>query len=94
MTKEQVQMLRDLGFSEEAIMNRILGEKPDPEKPDPEKPDPEKPDTVKDNQDKILAAIEKLTGAVLNHNVLSDGRENDQPDVDKILGDMFRGEPK
>ena len=93
MTKEQVQMLRDLGFSEEAIIDRILGEKPDPQ-PDPQ-PDPEKPDTVKENQDKILAAIEKLTGAVLNHNVLSNGRDNDdQLDVDKILGDMFRGEPK
>lgn len=50
--------------------------KPEPEKPEPEKPEPEtvKPEAAR--EDKILAAIEKLTGAIYNHNVLGSGIED------------------
>lgn len=102
MTKEQVQMLRDAGISETAIIDRILQEtsdavspdgfgkrqpQPEPEPtPEPEKQpaEPVKPDPVPDpvpdpqpaREDKILAAIEKLTGAIYNRNVLSSGIED------------------
>lgn len=97
MTKEQVQLLRDAGISETAIIDRILQEttpspdgfsklqqQPEPEPaPEPEKQPAEpvkKPDPVPDPQpareDKILAAIEKLTGAIYNRNVLSSGMED------------------
>lgn len=97
MTKEQVQLLRDAGISETAIIDRILQEtaeavspdgfgqrqQPEPEPaPEPAKQPaaPAKPEAVPDPQpareDKILAAIEKLTGAIYNRNVLSSGMED------------------
>lgn len=106
MTKEQVQLLRDAGISETAIIDRILqetaaGGSPDgfalrQQQPEPEPaPEPEKqpaeparkaaeparkadpvPDPQPAREDKILAAIEKLTGAIYNRNVLSSGMED------------------
>lgn len=69
-----------------------LKKQPEPEKkPEPEKePEPEK--TPEPQTDKILAAIEKLTGAVLAHNVAGTGRE-DEPEksADDIMGELLRG---
>ena len=93
MTKEQVELLRAAGISESAIIDRILGEKPEPEKKeDPEKkPEPEK---KTETEDKILKAIEKLTGAVLSKNINTIGRD-DKPEesADDVLGSLLRGEP-
>lgn len=107
MTKEQVQLLRDAGISETAIIDRILQDgiqNPEPEaapapapKPDPTPitpepaPDNKQEQPVPDNSDKILAAIEKLTGAVLSHNVNGTGQE-DQPaqSAEDILGNLLR----
>lgn len=66
--------------------------------PAPEtKPEQEKktePEKKAGSEDKILAAIEKLTGAVLTHNINSIGREDSVPDdADKIIGALLRGEP-
>lgn len=115
MTKEQVQLLRESGISETAIIDRILQEtsaavspegaaakttqqKPEPEPtPEPEKQpaEPVKPDPVPDPQpareDKILAAIEKLTGAIYNRNVLSSGIEDvPQETAADIIGKALR----
>ena len=113
MTKEQVQLLRDAGISETAIIDRILQEtaeavspdgfgqrqqQPEPEPaPEPEKPPaaPAKPDPVPDPQpareDKILAAIEKLTGAIYNRNVLSSGMEDvPEESAADIIGKALR----
>ena len=117
MTKEQVKMLRAAGISESAIIDRILGEKPEPEKkeepekktepekkPEPEKKEepekktePEKkeePEKKTETEDKILKAIEKLTGAVLSKNINTIGRD-DKPEesADDVLGSLLRGEP-
>ena len=94
MTKEQVQLLRDAGISETAIIDRILQETnagspdgfgketqtepepapaPIPETPAPE-PAPAAPEPLR--EDRILAAIEKLTGAIYNKNVLGSGMED------------------
>ena len=68
---------------------------PAPEtKPEQEKKTEPEPEKKSGSEDKILAAIEKLTGAVLTHNINSIGREDSVPDdADKILGALLRGEP-
>lgn len=68
---------------------------PTPEtKPEQEKKTEPEPEKKAGSEDKILAAIEKLTGAVLTHNVNSIGREDNVPDdADKIIGALLRGEP-
>lgn len=74
---------------------------PEPEKtPEPEKkpePDktPEKPTAAADpepaREDKILAAIEKLTGAIYNHNVLGSGTEDEKKEsAADIIGKALR----
>ena len=106
MTKEQVELLRAAGISESAIIDRILGEaKPEPEKKtepkkkkEPEeKEEPEKkkePEKKEEPEDRILKAIEKLTGAVLSRNINTIGRD-DTPEesADDVLGSLFRDEP-
>ncbi len=65
--------------------------KPEPEKqPEPEKaPEPAKQES--DKQDKILAAIEKLTGAIYSHNVLASGGEDQNTEsAEDIIGKMLR----
>lgn len=57
-------------------------------------PEKETKPEAAEKEDKILAAIEKLTGAVLTHNIRSIGREDEEPDdADKIIGALLRGEP-
>lgn len=108
MTKEQVQLLRDAGISETAIIDRILQETsgspdgfgkeqqtepepapaPIPETPAPE-PAPAAPDPMR--EDRILAAIEKLTGAIYNKNVLGSGMEDVQQETAAdIIGKALR----
>ena len=107
MTKEQVEKLRQAGISESAIIDRILEEgEPIPEKPDtvpaepaaaPAEPEPEKPEAKPekpDRTDQVLAAIEKLTGAVLGHNVNGSGISDLGKSGDDIIGELLRGEPK
>ena len=102
MTKEQVNALRAAGIQDKMIVDLIISEtaeavtpNPEPEKkqPEPEKkqePEPEK--TPEPQTDKILAAIEKLTGAVLAHKVAGTGRD-DQPEKSPeiIKGELLRG---
>ena len=68
---------------------------PAPEtKPEQEKKTEPEPEKKAGSEDKILAAIERLTGAVLTHNINSIGREDSVPDdADKIIGALLRGEP-
>lgn len=71
--------------------------KQDPEKKteqEPEKKTEPEPEKKPETEDKILKAIEKLTGAVLSRNINSLGRE-DTPEesADDVLGSLLRGEP-
>lgn len=110
MTKEQVEALRSAGISESAIIDRILaesagpgpenpdaGKKPEPDKtPEPEKkPEPEKqPAPPADRTDEVIAAIQRLTGAVLGHNVNGTGTDDLGKSGDEIIGELFRGSPE
>lgn len=108
MTKEQVQVLRDAGIPDSVIMDRILKDwetqmsAPSPENQDtataePEKaPEPEPasaPDERPDRTDEIIAAIQKLTGAVLGHNVNGSGIDTISQSADEVLGELFSGKP-
>lgn len=100
LSKEQVQALRDAGISESAIIDRILADpapadpaptdpKPaDPAPADPKPADP-KPAHPVDRTDDILAAINKLTGALQLSNQHR-GREGSAPEsVDDILASVL-----
>lgn len=72
---------------------------PEPEhtpEPAPAEPAaPEKPTAAADpepaREDKILAAIEKLTGAIYNHNVLGSGTEDEKKEsAADIIGKALR----
>ena len=105
MTKEQVQLLRDAGISETAIIDRILAdtaeavppeapaEPAEPENPVAALPQPDSPSDPLQSvprEDKVLAAIEKLTGAIFAQNARSIGRETDDSNsVEKILDGAF-----
>ena len=105
MTKEQVQMLRDAGISEAAIIDRLLGTsaaepQPEPEPVEVPQPDPTPAPVLPDpkpanpgptpGEDAILKAIEKLTGTIQARNVQSLGSENNgQESVEDILTNMF-----
>lgn len=76
-------------------------DKPEPEKqPEPEKkPEPEKepetqPAAPADRTDEVIAAIQKLTGAVLGHNVNGTGTDILGESGDDIIGKLLRGEPE
>lgn len=77
--------------------------KPEPEKkaepekqPEPEKkPEPEtQPAAPADRTDEVIAAIQKLTGAVLGHNVNGTGTDELGDTGDDIIGKLLRGEPE
>lgn len=105
MTREQVDALRAVGIDDKTIIDLIIKETaaavaPDPEPaaapadPEPEAPKPEPaaspaaPEPEK--EDKILAAIEKLTGAIFARNGQTLGRETDQDNsVESILKHGF-----
>ena len=64
--------------------------KPEPEK----KTEPEtQPAAPADRTDEVIAAIQKLTGAVLGHNVNGTGTDELGDTGDDIIGKLLRGEP-
>lgn len=103
MTKEQVALLREMGISEKEIIDRILQETADavspesqaakmdpPQLPEAQPEAPKDPAPQPDREDAILAAIEKLTGAIFAQNGRSIGRETaDDQNVEKILDSAF-----
>lgn len=95
MTKEQVQALRDAGVSESAIIDRILQETADAVAPDPEPSEaPESPAAAPaaapaDRTDEILAAINKLTGAIQIRNQHGGRDEAASQSVDDILASVL-----
>ncbi len=103
MTKEQVQALRDAGISEQAIIDRILGETAGAERhAEPEKHAAEhekqaaeaaQPAAQANNQpdkaDAILAAIDRLTGAIQAGNMRT-GRDAQQAQsVEDIMASVL-----
>lgn len=96
MTKEQVQALRDAGISEQAIIDRILGEPTGAESPaEPEKQASEAAQPAvqaiaqPDKTDAILEAIERLTGAIQAGNMRT-GRDTPQAQsVEDIMASVL-----
>lgn len=103
ITKEQVQALRDAGIAENAIIDRILSDpapaapadpkpadhKPaDPAPADPAPADP-KPAQPVDRTDDILAAINKLTGALQLSNQQTGRAGAASESVDDILASVL-----
>jgi outer membrane biosynthesis protein TonB len=68
------------------------------QKPEPEKKPEKKPETQPaapaDRTDEVIAAIQKLTGAVLGHNVNGTGTDTLGESGDDIIGKLLRGEPE
>ena len=63
---------------------------PEPEKtPEPAPAPVERPDRT----DEVIAAIQKLTGAVLGHNVNGSGIDTISKSADEVLGELFSGKP-
>lgn len=96
MTKEQVQALRDAGISEQAIIDRILGEPESKEKPaEPEKQaiEPAKPAeqaiAQPDKADAILEAIERLTGAIQAGNMRTGRDTKQEQSVEDIMASVL-----
>ena len=95
LTKEQVQALRDAGISESAIIDRILTDPApadpvpaDPKPADPKPADP-KPAQHVDRTDDILAAINKLTGALQLSNQQTGRAGAASESVDDILASVL-----
>lgn len=63
---------------------------PEPEiTPEPAPAPVERPDRT----DEVIAAIQKLTGAVLGHNVNGSGIDTISKSADEVLGELFSGKP-
>lgn len=100
MTKNEVKMLLDYGFSvsEIAEMEKTPAPTPDPKqdpKPDP-KPDPKQdpapvPDDVS-NRD-LLAAVTRLTNMMAMSNIRNTAISNPEPDVTAQLNSLFAAPP-
>lgn len=106
--KELIDGMKALGLSDSAIL-AVLSEQtptaapaapaavdaPAPEaapEPEPEPAAPAAP-APEPREDKILAAIEKLTGAIFAQNAKFTGRETPAETVDDILAGALRGTP-
>lgn len=96
MTREQVQALRDAGISEQAIIDRILGEPEGTDSPSgPEKGqlEPSKPaeqvNVPTDKQDAILEAIERLTGAIQTANMRTGRETQKKQSVEDIMASVL-----
>lgn len=96
MTREQVQALRDAGISEQAIIDRILGEPEGTDSPseaekraiEPAQPK-EQAIAQPDKSDAILEAIERLTGAIQAGN-MRNGRDTQQEQsVEDIMASVL-----
>ena len=96
MTKNEVKMLLDYGFSvsEIAEMEKTPAPTQDP-KPDPKqdpKPDPAPaPDDVS-NRD-LLAAVTRLTNMMAMSNIRNTAISNPEPDVTAQLNSLFAAPP-
>lgn len=101
MTREQVDALRQAGIPDKTIIDLIISETsaalapdpapaPAPADPEPEAPKQEPAPEDPAKEDRILAAIEKLTGAIFAQNGRTLGRDTD-PDnsVESILKHGF-----
>lgn len=92
-TKPEPEEKTEPGQDPEPEMKQEPDKKTEPEK----EPDPEKktePEKKPETEDKILKAIEKLTGAVLSRNINTIGTENTpEESADEVLGSLLRGEP-
>lgn len=97
MDKELIKKLSKAGVSAEVIIALMLDEdekpqseqkpEPKPEQPKPE-PKPEQPAAV--GNDAILAAIEKLTGAVQAANIRNMGGSTPKPETaDEVLAQII-----
>lgn len=103
--KELIKGLKDLGLSDSAIL-AVLSEQnttaeaapaepaadaaPAPAEPEPAPEPAAAPDP---REDRILSAIEKLTGAIFAQNAKTTGRETPAETVDDILAGALRGTP-
>lgn len=63
-------------------------------KTEPEKKTENQPAAPADRTDEVIAAIQKLTGAVLGHNVNGTGTDTLGESGDDIIGKLLRGEPE
>ena len=88
ITKEQVQALRDAGIAENAIIDRILAD-PAPAAPADAKPADPKPAQPVDRTDDILAAINRLTGALQLSNQQAGRAGAASESVDDILASVL-----
>ena len=107
--KELIAGLRNLGLSDSAILAVLSEQTPTAapaapaavDAPAPEAaPEPEPEPAAapaapepEPREDRILAAIEKLTGAIFAQNAKSTGRETPAETVDEILAGALRGTP-
>ena len=100
ITKNEVLMLFEAGFTMPEIMDFANARKPDPKqdpKPDPKqdpKPDPKqdpKPDEVS-NRD-LLAAVTRLTNMMAMSNIRNTTISNPEPDVTAQLNSLFAAPP-
>ena len=100
VSKEMLGYLKEKGVSADILLGMLLDEeapKAEPESPDAEEPQPEEPkpeSPAKPAADPVLAAIEKLTGAVQAMNVRGRSFES-QPaqSVDDFLAGVLGAKP-
>ena len=96
MTKNEVKMLLDYGFSvsEIAEMEKTPAPKPDPKqdpKPDPKQDPAPAPDDVS-NRD-LLAAVTRLANMMAMSNIRNTTISNPEPDVTAQLNSLFAAPP-
>lgn len=102
--RELIDGMKALGLSDSAIL-AVLREQtntataapaaPAAEAPEPAAdpvPEPEPVPAPEPREDRILAAIEKLTGAIFAQNAKFTGRETPAETVDDILAGALRGD--
>lgn len=106
--RELINGLKELGLSDSAVLAVLreqtttataapaapAAEAPEPAAdpvPEPE-PTPEPEPAPEPREDRILAAIEKLTGAIFAQNAKFTGRETPAETVDDILAGALRGD--
>lgn len=106
MNAESILKLVDAGFTKDEILalagtaqpqeaeppKNEPAPQPEPE-PEPEKPAQPDPNEVRYNE--LLAAMQKLTGAIQAGNILnSSNREDPQPSAEDILAEVVNPKPK
>lgn len=107
MNAESILKLVDAGFTHDEILalagtaqsetaeppkDEAPAVQPEPE-PEPEKPAQPDPNEVRYNE--LLAAMQKLTGAIQAGNILnSSNREDPQPSAEDILAQVVNPKPK